>query len=308
MVQGSNMGEMINLTLRALLLFMVNAHSFSSSTVSLNGRTAGRDGSQVPKSDAKHTRFTALELQCFAKEQVSYGDSCYSLLERGPCNKGEWLVLDLESAILEEPQLTAVCAEKQCNNNDIFWPQDGFCYNVTEGESSLCPERNTLLHVDPFGEGVCDCKPDKPYVRWFRSRERRSFQCFEVYTRGPCRQGYVVVKKGAQVSCEEDPCRDFQKEGAQYVFWEDDGVCYKLGSRGPCLGKNKLMIDQETKAPACASSFTNPLVLIELPPINKSCKTDHAGNCVEEIKISNVGDRFTKNLIQIADEKKRKQL
>ena len=70
---------------------------------------------------------------------------CFDLASQGPCDEGEWFVLDDANA---SPH--AICKPLRCENETIVW-FEGRCVDINLPEGA-CPRGKELL-ANPFGEG-----------------------------------------------------------------------------------------------------------------------------------------------------------
>lgn len=107
----------------------------------------------------------------------------------------QWLVLEQSG---NEKEMVK-CAKRKCyNQNDHYWPKDGFCYDAeTARLYRLCSQPNTELVTNKFGNGYCGClKGDKvPYVKVFSNDKgnENSQPCYLLYTQGPCSRNQVLI-------------------------------------------------------------------------------------------------------------------
>ena len=84
---------------------------------------------------------------------------CQLVGEQGPCQEGEWFVLDRELDV--SGHLQGLCKPWPCENSRTYWVAnfngtgEGEC--VVEGNEDACPQGMELL-LDPFGDAKCECK------------------------------------------------------------------------------------------------------------------------------------------------------
>ncbi|XP_025193308.1 uncharacterized protein LOC112593186 isoform X2 [Melanaphis sacchari] len=271
--------------------------------------------------------------KCLSMNKVVYEDRCWDLLTKGPCDEGQWLVLDKVSdeMQLQEPRpLRAKCKKRRCSESDVYWPRDGFCHNKQMAHRDrLCASANTVLTIDEYGNGFCKCRDgDKvPYVRVFSSTndDYDSQPCYPVYSKGPCPRNHVLTPYGARMFrygvCAEDDCAEerrlardspsssspmSRRSGAQeqrpqptysLARWTD-GQCYELGTRGPCTGREQFAVLRATARPGCARLSVE---LTVLPETTDGCETDHWGDCVEGVEVWTSSDELRDALLQSAN-------
>ena len=78
------------------------------------------------------------------------GFECYETLEQGPCETGEWLVLDQNSENESSP--IAKCEEKLCDGIDQwFSTETGECQNIYD--SLNCTDDSVEPILNPYGVG-----------------------------------------------------------------------------------------------------------------------------------------------------------
>lgn len=252
--------------------------------------------------------------ECLASRRYFYGNQCWDLLTRGPCDEGQWLVRSDRGGGGSGQQ--AKCETRKCDDSDFYWPSDGFCYSAeTARRVALCPQPHTELVVDEYGNGRCGCRRDDQvtYVRVLAGDEdgddEDSLPCHPLYTRAVCPEGQVVapVERGYG-HCAEDTCapkrdqdelnllrmrststrlrqqsykhpqehhRDQQKLTI-IVPWID-GKCYELGTQGPCAEKEQLAVLRDLILPVCIQSA------VGLSIVEPNCYyRNHTGHCQNE--------------------------
>ncbi|VVC34918.1 Domain of unknown function DUF4789 [Cinara cedri] len=144
--------------------------------------------------------------KCLLMRKIFYEGQCWELLSKGPCDKNQWLVLEWSNDDREQQEpMKARCAKRRCNESDVYWPQDGFCYNAeTARHRRLCPGADTELAADEFGDGHCKCRNGDrvPYVRVapadrnYYYGDEDSKPCYPLYAKGPCPRGQVLIPVG----------------------------------------------------------------------------------------------------------------
>jgi len=234
--------------------------------------------------------FSKQALGCFETGRILYetDGKCYTLLQSGPCGKGQWLVLDKDEVVNGKGALSAVCRRCTCCDKvfrAVYWPADRQCYRLFRDSNRLCPSTGTVLQVDPFGEGECACETEPLHERWDEENaDSDDSPCYPLYHRGPCDNGYIFVPHDNSTHCEKDPCSQQNKENSavRFVAWKyGNNRCYKLGSRGPCHsdGTATFNIHPVTRRPACINRANQ---IVDLPPL---CDTDHFGDCRKEFEL-----------------------
>ena len=76
---------------------------------------------------------------------------CHDLLVQGPCEAGQWFVLDDEAPYGASCQ-KIICGQNQDEVEMIPWGNE--CARI--GETGLC-QANLVLHATPYGRAMCDC-------------------------------------------------------------------------------------------------------------------------------------------------------
>lgn len=98
--------------------------------------------------------------------------------------------------------------------------------------------------------GECGCSPG--YNQNFWSEDG---SCYEWYTRGPCKEGFLFQydrKKGStECVCDE-------REG--FVYWNETDQCYRVYTQGPCPRHAWLIPgdDNQDVAPSPSSTSSGP--------------------------------------------------
>merc|ERR1712038_358245 len=172
---------------------------------------------------------------------------CYQLLTQGPCDEGEWFVLDEEVRFPKkdgkaEALPTAICKLKECDSveieriNGTIWNItqvmfNGKCTPVTSSEE--CDGDHKVVLVNPFGEGECGCKDS--FTEWNSEGEvefSNEAKCHQEYLQGPCDSGHQLIpKEDVKITIEvnhrkletslwfaSDPCKFILRENAENDF------------------------------------------------------------------------------------------
>jgi hypothetical protein len=241
----------------------------------------------LPRSNST-VRLTAKEEACLEARKVYWpGDmACHDLLSQGPCQRGQWLVLETTRPGGED---RVVCRHRLCpcdparpelcevemavsdhddeeeNNDDN---NHGCRCRVAQAaaQDGLC-QPGEQLFVSPYGVGVCGCIVSPPHVIW-----PGDGRCYPLHARGPCQPGYqlnvasataeakrpldlfvapstssaAAVAPAVTASCQPALCEDGS------VLWPEDGACYPLGEPGgPCPDLHILTLDAGSLRPTC---------------------------------------------------------
>ena len=119
-------------------------------------------------------------------EGVAWSDGeCYQLASTGPCQTGDWLVLDISPR--ESQALT--CRQRDCPQEEVWWSPSCSCFPLNQtarpksGLESPCQPSERLL-VSPYGDGVC--APTEDSVRLFEYLSSSGSQSSAVATRKNC--------------------------------------------------------------------------------------------------------------------------
>jgi hypothetical protein len=116
--------------------------------------------------------FSEKDVQCLSNGTVYHlgTQKCYNLLEKGPCQTREWLILkENNKKVVSNCETCRCCSE---SSKKVFWVQDGLCHRTSD---KLCPKGMKLVN-DFDGTGVCVCKDG--FARVVNSEE-----CFPLFER-----------------------------------------------------------------------------------------------------------------------------
>ncbi|XP_014218993.1 uncharacterized protein LOC106647209 isoform X2 [Copidosoma floridanum] len=147
---------------------------------------------------------------------------CYPRHSRGPCPKGELLILDREDGL-------AKCScSREGELGKYYAPVAAGCYeHFTRGP---CQEPGELF----LPGGKCGCRPDM--LEYYPP----TGMCYQLGGPGPCPAGHrFVMRPHHNASNEEEEEEEGRVAHAgcsckpNYVRYED-GLCYKLYTKGPC--------------------------------------------------------------------------
>lgn len=161
--------------------------------------------------------------QCPERGQVFWprDKKCYSRLTRGPCPKGQLLTLNNDN-------LTICSCSTEGELNMYHWPGDNVgCYeHYTKGP---CTEPGKLF----LPGGTCGCQKNLPH---YHSDTKMCYQLGEV---GPCPLGHHFTVTTIEKEKDEEIhgkciCKP------NHVLY-NDGLCYRLYTRGPCKSSEFLI-------------------------------------------------------------------
>ena len=159
---------------------------------------------------------------------------CYPVLKRGPClGRHQWLTVDPLT-------LKGRCSPRLCGKGRVFVGRDGLCHDADDPFE--CGRGGRKLFYTAYGDPICDCPTGHfPFPG-------PHDDCVALFTRGPCPLGEIVTINnvtGALV-CSHDICSSKNSiinrrqqhqsiiDGQLQLIPADDGLCYPLGSSGPC--------------------------------------------------------------------------
>ncbi|XP_057370173.1 uncharacterized protein LOC130691269 [Daphnia carinata] len=160
---------------------------------------------------------------------VRFSDgNCYPVLTRGPCaDPHRWVTLDPAT-------IQARCSPRLCGRQRVFVGQDGLCHDINDPSGCSGGRR---LYYTAYGDPLCDC-PIGQYP--FPDIQD---DCVPLFSKGPCPDGNVVsITPEGRLGCTPEECQsiDGQDNSLQLVS-TGSGVCYPLGSRGPCTNTSQLL-------------------------------------------------------------------
>ncbi|XP_059471776.1 uncharacterized protein LOC132194488 [Neocloeon triangulifer] len=194
---------------------------------------------------------------------------CETLLAKGPCESGEWLVMSSD-------RLKPVCKKYECKFPSVHF--NGTC--VQYKDRSRCPG-GMHVSITETGEGVCDCQP--AHVYW-RPNPSDKEQCYPLFRRGPCdKNEYLVFSKRTQkVKCTRNPCPDGQ------VKPKRSPECIPLDTTGgPCndIQEGTVLTVNETTMELNCAQPVRVYNIIEAPLLNCSpgSRRDANGKCRKAI-------------------------
>ena len=276
------------------------------------------------------TKLTAKEEACLEARKVYWpaDQTCHDLLSQGPCERGQWLVL--ESRTGEDDRV--VCRHRLCPCDparpDLCEVEVAIAGGDEEGgdegvgcrcrvaqaaaQDGLC-QPGEQLFLSPYGLGVCGCIAAPPHVIW-----PGDGRCYPLHVRGPCQPGYqLAVASSAAAdakrpldllpavtaSCQPALCEDGS------VLWPEDGACYPLGQpAGPCPDLHILTLDAGSLRPACRlnkskvrrvydvipGGFINDAPIAPELRLSANCRLDARGRCVRGSLLTAGGERVSR--------------
>merc|ERR1719213_916966 len=195
---------------------------------------------------------TSNEAACLTEGKVYWprDRECYSLLERGPCQAEEWLVVRGEDISCQprpcpcHPDAPELCEVELRNVTGSSCQR---CVVArAAAQDGLCQPGEELL-VNPAGYGECGCQTEPPHLRW-----PGDDQCYPLTTRGPCRPGFSLqLGRDSQPACEASRCGEGEVEYQGGGGGGEGTQCHVLGLRGPCMELEILSLHPDTLQPRC---------------------------------------------------------
>ena len=175
-------------------------------------------------------------------DSILFAGNCYPVLRRGPCpGRQQWLTVDPLT-------LKGRCIRRLCGRDRVFVNRDGLCHDADDPFE--CGRGGRKLFYTAYGDPICDCPTG--YFPFPGPRD----DCVALFTRGPCRRGEIVTvnnSTGALICSRNDKCGidsvnnrqlkmkrkknqiiSRRQQLKQQLIPADDGLCYLLGSSGPC--------------------------------------------------------------------------
>ena len=152
------------------------------------------------------------ELSCLSSGQIYWPDSgsCVSLLTRGPCEAGEWLVVSGD-----EVRCRARVCPCHRDTPDLceVEMESGDCrcrVALAAAQDGLCEDGQQLV-VSPAGYGVCGCLQSPPHLLWPGDQH-----CYPLHHRGPCHPDFLLTwdPDTAEPVCTPAVC------GEARVLWQ----------------------------------------------------------------------------------------
>jgi hypothetical protein len=262
---------------------------------SQNNSTTAAVWLDLPPDDGS-VKLSRIESACLASGRILWpaDRQCYSLLDQGPCERGQWLVLDASGTRVD-------CQPRRCPcdaaHRDLCEVEvehlAGSCHvAATAAAAGLCAPGEQLV-VTPRGYGVCGCITRPPHVLWnaVGDEEGNNGRCYPLYQQGPCQPGFQLhySRSRNEPVCQPALCADGS------VLWPADGVCYPLEQAGgPCPDDlHRLVLDPASLEPVCQLDESRVKRVFDIIPtgvvtdaplspelITKDCQLDARGRCV----------------------------
>ncbi|KAI4463632.1 hypothetical protein MML48_4g00021332 [Holotrichia oblita] len=171
-----------------------------------------------PAATKAGVREFSAECRCPPKSaQSTYDGRCHELFKAGPCQRGQYFAPDSRSHTDSESkkQHRGICRDiPKCENpNEIFWPQNGRCYErLTKGPCT----KGQLITASLDGLAVCACNHKTDMIDYFYN----GYGCFQHFTKGPCKEkGHLFL---ADRSCD---CSDELPH-----FHDITKQCFEIGN------------------------------------------------------------------------------
>nr|XP_012228873.1 PREDICTED: uncharacterized protein LOC105675942 [Linepithema humile] len=225
---------------------------------------------------------------------------CYPRFSRGPCPRGELLVLGEDGLAAcscstggelgryhwpgngggcHEHYTKGPCSEP----GELFLPggacgchsqlphyhePSGMCYEL--GGIGPCPQGHhfavTTTDDRSSQEGVvragCVCKPGHALYK--------NGLCYRLHTRGPCESGYMLVNSSA---CVPVPC----KRGR--LYFPQEKTCYRIGMRGPCPSGQVVLYDYNARPSLDGVSYNGVCGCTSVMRDAGECARDDGDDC-----------------------------
>ena len=195
---------------------------------------------------------------------------CFDIGSPGPClAENEWFVLDPEPDAAGAPR--GVCRVRDCLPPKVLL--EGEC--VTEQNRAKCPEPGKEVLIDPFGNGVCNCR--QHFLPFITDAETGEYICYASHLTGPCEPGLSQYQPDeespAGASCIEHDCP------AGEIRWREDNECRKELDCGDLFD---FRVDPKTGESSC-------VVGRQIITIPKTCPDgqtqNHDGECREVVRL-----------------------
>ncbi|XP_011495237.1 PREDICTED: uncharacterized protein LOC105360135 [Ceratosolen solmsi marchali] len=201
---------------------------------------------------------------CLATEDIFWprDGKCHAKHTRGPCPKGELLVLDKDGLgacscsnhgeLARYHSFAGGCHEHYTKGpcqepGELFLPDGScgchaslphyhpptkMCYQLG-GIGPCATGHHFIVSMKNSSEPLrasCSCKPN--YVLY------KDGFCYRVHTQGPCQPGYMLANS---TSCVLVPCKRSR------LYFPRERTCYKIGSRGPCPNGQIVIYDYSAR-------------------------------------------------------------
>ncbi|XP_014612082.1 PREDICTED: uncharacterized protein LOC106791159 [Polistes canadensis] len=177
---------------------------------------------------------TIAECRCPPGTAQSPRDAlCYPIFTRSSCPRGQYFAPVPEihaKTSLNSKRRWGICREPEsCSKiGDVYWPRDNKCYSkLTKGP---CP-RGELLILGEDGLAKCSCSMTGELGRYYWLGSVGG--CHEHYTKGPCTEPGELFLPGGVCGCHPKLPH----------YHESTGMCYQLGSIGPCPKGHQFVVD-----------------------------------------------------------------
>nr|CAH0113100.1 unnamed protein product [Daphnia galeata] len=157
----------------------------------------------------------------------------YSIFSRGPCSQtNQWVTVDPIS-------LQGKCTPRLCEDERVFVGRTGLCHHINDPFECQGGRR---LYYTAYGDPICDCP-----IGQYPFPDSTEDDCVSLFSRGPCpnRQVLVIIPDG-RLDCEPLECQSINggDDGRfQQLVPDEKGICFVLGSRGPCSSTQLLGYD-----------------------------------------------------------------
>ncbi|KAL0280814.1 UNVERIFIED_CONTAM: hypothetical protein PYX00_001996 [Menopon gallinae] len=241
--------------------------------------------------------------ECFAQEKLYHKptNKCYTLLSKGPCQKGQWFVLERPKERDSHVRIEGKCVKEKCKDGEYYWSETKSCIRSVD-QPKVCDPMTEQLRNNVFGDGECACTTEPPRARLYNDKDN---PCHTLYTQGPCRAGQVLGFADAatdEPSCIPDPCYQESRHmkrmnalarDAVLAPWKNN-TCFELGTRGPCSSGLTFKVHSRFRRPACVL-LTQAIFTVNRP----NCVRDINDVCQKRVSKKSAANKYSRELMEI---------
>nr|CAH0104707.1 unnamed protein product [Daphnia galeata] len=185
---------------------------------------------------------------CRSGDRQGANFKCANPLVKGPCNQtNQWVTVDPIS-------LQGGCTPRLCEDERVFVGRTGLCHHIND---PLECQGGRRLYYTAYGDPICDCP-----IGQYPFPDSTKDDCVSLFSRGPCpnRQVLVITPEG-RLNCEPLECQSINggDDGRfQQLVPDENGICFALGSRGPCSSTQLLGYDVFKRQLQCVVDPLSP--------------------------------------------------
>nr|CAH0102867.1 unnamed protein product [Daphnia galeata] len=165
----------------------------------------------------------------------------YSIFSRGPCNQTNlWVTVDPIS-------LQGGCTPRLCEDERVFVGRTGLCHHIND---PLECQGGRRLYYTAYGDPICDCP-----IGQYPFPDSTKDDCVSLFSR------VLVITPEGRLNCEPLECQSINggDDGRfQQLVPDENGICFALGSRGPCSSTQLLGYDVFTRQLQCVVDPFSP--------------------------------------------------